>query len=347
MKVITPLCLLFMGLFLSFQDAGADVSQIRNLLKVKGELNQLRQALSDRRIRLSNDADSLSTCIDSLKQIAEPAATQLHEALRASLILVARLVEVDQRLHNLEAEAQGVCEELRLAYDWEIAQLIEYLSHQAEREALLQLMVYQQAREALGEDVTPANLRYGEDMDISQEDGPDEIAQKIELLEDSLLRLQVESKKIEKRLRRLGDERRLRAQVKVFTNQITLFDENLSQGRVLRQGIAIEINEVVEVRSGVNVKADGLLVAEPKTESSPTLTLGLDTEMANASLRSQSQTRREGNDLARMRFGSDELILEISKLKSKQSEIRQLEAVLKERIGVFHQQLQAMLGEQD
>jgi hypothetical protein len=357
MKAITQQIFLLLSFF-TYAEVWAEADQIQKLLGQKEELGQLRQALNERRVRLATEADSLSAYIDSLKQTAETASTELHEALRASLVLVARVVEVDQRLHSLEVEATGVRERLRLAYDWEIAQLIEYLSHQAERDALVKLMVCQQAREALGEETAPSGLRYGEDMDISQEDGPDDIAQKIELLEDSAERLMAESKKIERRLRRLEDERRLRAQVKVFTNQISLFDEHLPQGRILRQDqvaeeAAIEISDVAGARTVLNIDADALAQAVPAADPASALPVSLNSAPINSApinstpisdpILVEQQAHHEENSLERMRFGTDELILEISKLKSKQSEIRQLEAVLEERIGVFRRHRQDML----
>ena len=104
-------------------------------------------------------------------------------------------------------------ERLRLGYDWEIGVLIQKLSTQPDKGLLTQLMVYQDAREQSGAVIYGSSLRYGEQMKIGVDDGPDEIQQKLELMDDISGRLQDELDATAGVLLRLEEEYRLRSRM--------------------------------------------------------------------------------------------------------------------------------------
>lgn len=168
-------------------------------------------SLSGQRLGVAAEAEVLSARIDSLKRSAADSA-ELGKALRSSLRLVQRMVEIDWKLVALEARQDSLAERLCLAYDWEIGVLIQKLAQQPDRGLSAQLTLYQEARDLLGVGLYSANLHYSGQMKIEVDDGPDEIQQKQELLEDIADRLEAEWKANADLMSRLEAEYRLCAE---------------------------------------------------------------------------------------------------------------------------------------
>ena len=206
----SPFILLFiLGLVLPRAVHG-NVVELGDLKAQYRALDNQRHALASQRLQVVAEAEVLSARIDSLKLSAVDSA-ELPEALRSSLGLVERMVELDWKLVTLETRQDSLAERLRLAYDWEISVLIQKLAEHPDRGLSVQLTLYQDAREQLGVGSYSANLHYSEQMQIEVNDGPDEIQQKQELLEDIADRLKAEWSANASLLSRLEAEYRLRA----------------------------------------------------------------------------------------------------------------------------------------
>ena len=201
------------------------------------------------------------------------------------------MVETDRRLAAVNARQDSLEERLRLSYDWEIGVLIQKLSIQPDKGLLTQLMVYQDAREQLGAVIYGSSLRYGEQMKIGIDDGPDEIQQKLELMDDIANRLQDELDATAGVLLRLEEEYRLRSR---------MGNGGEVQGRVFVRG----------EQQGGQVRFRG----------------GADEQSSESELSS-----------------IDEVVLEIHKLKARQQEVRQLQAVVQDRAKAFRLYLRSML----
>lgn len=327
--------------------AGADAREIGALRAEQRELASRQDSLEQQRRNVVRDAGNLSTRIDSLKS-EKSNPEELHEALRSSLALVQRIVDVDRRMEALKVRQDSIRGRLRLEYDWEIGMLIQKISQQPDRGLLGQLVIYQKEREALGNEPVGSGLQYGEEMAISPDDSPDEIRQKMELMEDIAARLRTEARKTAEQLHRLEEENRLRTRVRVFTSEIRLFDEHLPEGRVLVRASG----PVVSGNGGASAleEARGQEGFEPIRGAPPTLGDALEGSAIEAAagaepaaLLLQRETAREG-DIAPLGGGmGDEVALEIHKLKAHQQEIRQLEAVVRERAATFREFLNKML----
>jgi len=312
----------------------AETHEIGTLRAEHKRLVAVQSSLEAQRRGVVVEAEELSARIDSLKTEGED-SEELHEALRSSLGLVQRMVDIDRELEAVKVRQDSLKGRLHLAYDWEIGVLIQKISEDPDPGLLTQLMVYQEAREALGSQPVGSSLRYGEEMAISPSDGPDEIRQKMELMEDIATRLQVEAQKTVQQLLRLEEERRLRSRVRVFTSEISLFDEHLPEGRVLVRGGGPERvfaapaagDQVLEATRGEEMKdAVGGALAPPAQ-----------------SLLSHRELAREGGPQPLEGLSTDDVVLEIHKLKAHQQEIRQLEQVVRERAVTFRRYLQKML----
>lgn len=310
----------------------ADVREIGVLRQEFMRLSATVDSLKRQRLEVRAEAEELSTRIDSLKgQAGDEGLRELHESLRASLVLVQRLVGIEQELVALQARQDSLKEQLRLAYDWEIGMLIQRLTRQPDPGLLTQLMVYQEDREALGVEPINSSLRYGEEMSIRPEDGPEEIRQKVELMEGISARLRAESRKTLEQLRRLEEEQRLRSRVQVFASEMNLFDEHLPEGRALvrterpnflsasspaedAEREELKSFEVVDREGGVS---QGLLIYR------------------------ESSTEARVAPLEGLRI--DDVALEIRKLKAHLQELRQLEELANERAITFRAYLEKLL----
>ena len=257
-------------------------------------LESQRDSLAGQRLRVAAEAEALSARIDSLRLSAANSAA-LPEALRSSLRLVQHMVEIEWKLVALEARQDSLAERLCLAYDWEIGVLIQKLAEQPDRGLSAQLTLYQEAREQLGVGIHSANLYYSEQMKIEVEDGPDEIQQKQELLEDIADRLKVEWSANADLLRRLEAEYRLCARAEL-------------------------------ARAKAQRSKEQVLVSGEQPQEQVRL-LKQDEPLAEFDLESSIA----------------EVALKIHKLKARQQEILQLQAVVEERAKAFRRYLRSML----
>ncbi len=218
-----------------------------------------------------------------------------------------KLEEIDNSLDRAKAREDSLIDQLRLKYDWEIGVLIQQLQGRSDSGLLTQLMVYQEAREALGMRTSQAVLRYDEGMDIEGNDGPDEIRQKLELMEDLGKRLERDARSITRRLSRLEEAYRLRLAMQSFIRG--------QQGR--QRGAASQ---------------EALPVIVP---------------LADESEKSRGAAfiiRAQGNEgKALDGVPGEALLLDIHKWKVRLQEVDELKAVVRERSATFRKHLQDML----
>ena len=257
-------------------------------------LESQRDSLAGQRLRVAAEAEVLSAHIDSLKLSAANSAA-LREALRSSLGLVQRMVEIDWKLVALEARQDSLAERLCLAYEWEIGVLIQKLAEQPDRGLSAQLMLYQEARERFGVRIQSANLYYSEQMKVEVDDGPDEIQQKQELLEDIADRLKAEWSDNADLMGRLEAEYRL-------------------------------CTRAEQARAKARRPEERVLVSGEQPREQVRF-LGRDESLAEFDLESSIA----------------EVALKIHKLKARQQEILQLQAVIEDRAEAFRLYLLSML----
>ena len=321
MKTNRAVTLVLAIIALWFGYAAADQAEIGALKTDAEDMRVLQLALEGERGELRLRADSLSARIDSLKATGS-SSDLLGDALRSSLVLEQGLMALGQRLEGLHTRQLQVRQQLRTAYDWEIGVLIRQLSQTPDRGLLQQLIIYQEAREALGDDVE-ASLRYGEHLDVTSDDGPEEIRQKAGLMEDMAERLNSEALAVARRLRRLQEEFRLQARVQAFTNQMNLFDEDLPEGRVLLAVDGVGAAEGAEVSLEASGDRSGVV------------------EIAAVVARREVAFGERG--ILSVDVSADDLQLEIRKLKARQQELRQLEALARDRARTFRTYLDQLL----
>ena len=289
----SSILLLVLGLALP-GSAHGDSGRLGDLKAQYRALESQRDSLAGQRLRFAAEAEALSARIDSLRLSAENSAA-LYSSLRSSLRLEQRMVKIDWKLAALEARQDSLAERLCLAYDWEIGVLIQKLAEQPDRGLSAQLTLYQEAREQLGVGIYSANLHYSGQMEIAMDDGPDEIQQKQELLEDIADRLKAEWSANADLLRRLEAEHRLCARAE-------------------------------QARAKARQPEERILVSGEQP-------------------REQVRVLRRDESLAEFDLESSiaEVALKIHKLKARQQEILQLQAVIEDRAEAFRRYLRSML----
>ena len=286
-------------------------------------LGVIRERLHESRHQFARTAGNLSAVIDSLKRVA-PRSEEMREALIESIAIERRLDEVDQRIEQAGAAADSLRQRLRLAYDWEISRLFGALSKAMDKGLLMQMMILWEERRKLGYDVIEPELgRYPVDMTIAASDGPDEIRQKLVLLEDRLSLLRVEARKMEGRIRWLEDQGRMERELWSLARQFHL---QMSAVGEIPGGVSVE--SPVQGTSAVNFTGEG---GQPP----------------------QDDPRNTGGGLVEVRSGEGMVavvaprgfMLELHKLRARRQELKEMEAVLQERIGAFRDHLEVHLQE--
>lgn len=286
-------------------------AQIRDLTSVQDRRSHLghdSDSLMSVRIRLVARRDSLSFLADSLWR-DDPQSTQLLQARSASRSLVTRLHVIEQRLDSLDVARDSLDADLRDAYDWELARLLGLLTKDGWDEGLYrQLLVFREERAELGNAIRASAHRFDEDdeLSVSAEDGPEELSQKIEFAQDRVAAYQGEQREIARQLRFIERD------VMMIRRYWDLADEMMR-----RRGAESGMLQMRVV---------------PGTEGAETpVTRGA---MAlGQALPDSSTTPMEAPWL-----------LEGQRLKARVQELKEVEAVLQERISVFHEHLSRILA---
>ena len=294
-----------------------------NFLKSERDnLNVIYESLSESRLGLVGAADSLSVFIDSLKR-TNSRHTELRDALLESMSLVASLVEIDQRIEQIMITRNGIQERLRLAYDWEISRLYKMLSEKQDRGLLMQWMILREERQKLGDSVIePMRMQFPIEMTIVGTDGPAQIRQKIEVLEGKAGLLHKKRQQLEDRVGRLEHQGRLERQMWVWVREYKL-EEFVPRGESFHSE---------SVKSG---------------KPNPSLNSSNNEQISSEARRTTKLRRRveirRGKRLMPVPASPRDYVLELHKLRVRQQELREMEAVVKERDDTFHLHLQNLL----
>ena len=300
----------------------ASVAQIRDLTVLqerRSRLTQSSDSLMSVRIRLVAQRDSLSARTDTLWSL-DPESTELLRARAASRILIARLQFIESGLDSLATAGDSLEAELRDSYDWEMSRLHGLLSKDGYDEGLYrQLLFFQEEREGLGNAISPATHRFdgNHDLSIAATDGPDELRQKIEFAQDRVAALQEEQHEVARQLRFI--DRRLLMMRKFRHLAAEMMNLRGDDGDMLQM-------RVVERTDGPGVE-----IVHPEAQE-PHISAGVPS-LASALVDSAgTPTPLEAPWL-----------LKAQRLKARAQELGEVEAVLQQRIGVFHEHLSRIL----
>jgi hypothetical protein len=258
---------------------------------------------------------------------------------------VERLEGLDRELERAGADLEGVREGLRSAYDREIEALVRRLAQGPDEALVRQLRAYEKAREALGRGPVLEGAGPGaEALSIREEDGPEEVRQKADLLEDMAGRLRAEAAAVARQVRQLETERRLRARVAAFAREVSLFDEHLPEGRTVSSS---EAKGPSGAGGAASSGPEGIVPAGPPSfaGSKEEVRVGDEARSQGALVAGKEVVRGEGRSLEEL--SAEDLAAEIQRLKARQREAQERERALRERAGAFRERLRRMLEGQE
>ena len=307
-----------------------------------GRLKSRRDSLLAERQRLSDDVDEVSRHIDSLKTSsgAARATGPLEAALRRSLGFVERLEMLDRRLETVRGALQVQSERLRSVYDDEIAQLVRRLGESPREATLKRLGQLREERRALSQVLDPPQgASHADLLSIGEADGPEEIRQKADLMEDMASRLALEAQAVGDRLVRLDQERRLRGRVSTFTREISLFDENLPVGRSISTG---ETQPALGGGPKDSNGADEALTDAGRYEGSQGGALAPEAP-TEAPLVAGKETSPAGFASSPGDLPADDLQDEIARLRNRNAQLKNRMSALTKQAAVFRDRIREML----
>lgn len=302
-RLALPFILLFVA-----TSTTAQIRDLTTLQERRGLLSLSSDSLMSVRIRLVAQKDSLSARAESL-WTQDPESYELLRTRTASRMLIARLRVIERRLDSLVTVGDSLEADLRDSYDWEISRLHGLLTEDGWDEGLFrQLLVFQEEREGLGNTIHASNHRFDDEdeLSISAQDGPEELRQKIEYAQDRVAYYQERQREIARQLRFIDRQ--------VF---------------VMRKywHVAEEL---------IRMHGDGTDMLRIRGMDRP-------------DLNRESPTMRGARTVAPSFVDSAATpieapwLLEGQRLRARAQELGEVEAVLQERIGVFHEHLARIL----
>ncbi len=302
-RLALPFILLFVA-----TSTTAQIRDLTTLQERRGLLSLSSDSLMSVRIRLVAQKDSLSARAESL-WTQDPESYELLRTRTASRMLIARLRVIERRLDSLVTVGDSLDADLRDSYDWEISRLHGLLTEDGWDEGLFrQLLVFQEEREGLGNTIRASNHRFDDEdeLSISAQDGPEELRQKIEYAQDRVAYYQERQREIARQLRFIDRQ--------VF---------------VMRKywHVAEEL---------IRMHGDGTDMLRIRGMDRP------DLNRESPTMRGAQTVAPSFVDSAATPIEAPWL-LEGQRLRARAQELGEVEAVLQERIGVFHEHLARIL----
>ena len=302
-RLALPFILLFVA-----TSTTAQIRDLTTLQERRGLLSLSSDSLMSVRIRLVAQKDSLSARAESL-WTQDPESYELLRTRTASRMLIARLRVIERRLDSLVTVGDSLDADLRDSYDWEISRLHGLLTEDGWDEGLFrQLLVFQEEREGLGNTIRASNHRFDDEdeLSISAQDGPEELRQKIEYAQDRVAYYQERQREI--------------------TRQLRFIDRQVF---VMRKywHVAEEL---------IRMHGDGTDILRIRGMDRP------DLNRESPTMRGAQTVAPSFVDSAATPIEAPWL-LEGQRLRARAQELGEVEAVLQERIGVFHEHLARIL----
>ena len=266
--------LLLLGICL---EARSEEDKIATLRKQISTLEEQKAHLEAEGEELIAKGDELSLKIDALKIQAKSGLGiigryKLSRNLRKARALSEEIQSLEKQIHKIKGELRNTKRELEGEYDSQIALLLEKLNgggQNAESGRILEkLKEYQAAKEQLKEP-EKEELKYLDiaKVEIQEYDGPQEIREKADLINDFAAKMQSRINMLNSRAEKLEVELKTREKLGEFAEEISFFGERISREEVVSDAG----KEVVE-RSGDNA------IDEP-VESEPATLAGTDADI--------------------------------------------------------------------
>jgi len=292
------------------------------------DLEKQKEQLETENQKLRAESNELSQKIESLKIQARGGLGiigryKLSRKLRKAQSLSKEIQSLEKKIYQIEGELKGKRTELEKEYESEIALLLEKLNGGGtgeKGEILEKVKKYQAAKDQLARqekrELQPLDITK---IKIEDYDGPQEIREKADLINDFAGKLDDRIEMLNTAIRKLGEEFKTRERLGEFAEEISFFGE-----RVSREEIAGVPPEEV---------TDGRPQDKSSTEP-PVLTRPLETETLSAS---PAKLVVEKNGVSADFEGTslDQIEQRIKLLEKQKQELKKELTALSEKAGSF------------
>lgn len=211
--------------------------EISTLEDQKGRLEAKKQKLMDEGDKLSREIEELK--MQSRGGLGIIGRYKLTRKLRKAQALSEKIQILEKDIHDVESGIDSKKKSLEREYDRQIDILLKKLNEasQAEesRDILERLRQYQSAKEQLAEqdEEEPAEYLDVSKIEIEEFDGPQEIREKADLLNDVADKMGSGVETLSARIERLKGELETRTKLGEFAEEISFFGERVSKEEIV------------------------------------------------------------------------------------------------------------------
>jgi chromosome segregation ATPase len=211
--------------------------EISTLEDQKGRLEAKKQKLMDEGDKLSREIEELK--MQSRGGLGLIGRYKLTRKLRKAQALSKKIQILEKDLHDVESGIDSKKKSLEREYDRQIDILLKKLNEESQaeesRDILERLKQYQSAKEQLAkqDEEEPAEYLDVSKIEIEEFDGPQEIREKADLLNDVASKMGNGVETLSARIERLKGELETRAKLGEFAEEISFFGERVSKEEIV------------------------------------------------------------------------------------------------------------------
>jgi FtsZ-binding cell division protein ZapB len=211
--------------------------EISTLEDQKGRLEAKKQKLMDEGDKLSREIEELK--MQSRGGLGIIGRYKLTRKLRKAQALSEKIQILERDIYDVESGIDSKKKSLEREYDRQIDILLEKLNEASKtaesREILEKLRQYQSAKEQLAkqDEEEPAEYLDVSKIEIEEFDGPQEIREKADLLNDVAGKMDNVVETLSARIGRMRGELETRAKLGEFAEEISFFGERVSKEEVV------------------------------------------------------------------------------------------------------------------
>ncbi|MCZ6635052.1 MAG: hypothetical protein O7G87_16770 [bacterium] len=309
-------------------------------------------SLEMRQNRLQADLNRLAAKIDRLKGPDKPleASGILAGALQEAMTLTLALEAIYQAQESIQSRLDRRTDDLKVAYDREIGQLIGQLTDGGGT-TIARLQALQKAKAALQE--TVRDTMAVSILSIREDDGPEQLRQKADLMADMANHVREEVLAADRAISRLEEEKRLRGRMAALIREMVLFDEHLPEGRSVRLQVSEQVVQVSEEDLVQELPPVASIGAADVGSAETTLRGPAEEEIAPLELvvTVEVVAEREVVTVGQGEFAGglvlDPIDREIRILKGRKEALMGQEERLKAQVITFRERLKELLGENE
>jgi hypothetical protein len=313
--------------------------QISVLEEQKGQLEAEKQTLIA-------EGDKLSLKIEALKIQAKSGLGiigryRLSRNLRKAQALSGKIQDLEKKIHKTGSELKDKRSDLEREYEHQIAVLLENLNgiSQAEerRKILEKVREYQAAKEQLAEPEAEELERLDiTKIEIEEYDGPQEIREKADLINDSANKLNDGIGMLNARIEKLRVELKTKKRLGEFAEEISFFGERISKEEIVADSGGEPAETSVEKSDEESVALETGAFTRDMDTPPPTTEPPVTTATQPSTPPSSVVVERNGVSADFVGISLNQIEREIKLLEKRRQDLKKELSILSEKASSFH-----------